>query len=95
MQLVFGRIPQIAGVVKASPGQRHAWRLVDAELRTKQVNFDKFTGHRFEDITNGERHPGDEEDPVEEETAVEPSSAPHETHPTGGRRVTGKNHDCC
>ena len=71
--------------------ERHTWQLVEAELPTKLVNFDEFSGHRFEDITNGERPPGEEEDPVEEQTVVEPSSEPHETHPTGGRRATGKN----
>ena len=51
--------------MKASPEQlipaaweereRHASRVVKAELRTKMVNFDKFSAHLFEDITNGER----------------------------------------
>ena len=64
--------------------------MVEAELRTKLENFEEFSGHRFEDITNGEGSPGGEEDPVEEETVVEPSSGPRETHPTGGRRVFEK-----
>ena len=56
----------------------------------KLVNFDEYSDNRFEDITNGERPPGEVEDPVDEETVLEPSSDPHETHPTGVRRVTGK-----
>ena len=85
-------------VVKVSPEQlrpaareeRHAWRLVEAELRTKLVNFDEFSGHRSEDITGGERPPREEEDPVEKETVREPPFGHQETHPTGGRRITGK-----
>ena len=65
-------------VVKASPEQlrpparelRRAWRSEEAELRTKLVNFDELPCHRFQDITNGERPPGEEEDLVEEETVL-------------------------
>ena len=50
-------------VVKTSPEQlrpaareeSHAWRLADAQLRTMLVKFGEFSGHRFEDTTNGER----------------------------------------
>ena len=70
--------------------ERHAWRLAEAELRTKLVNFDEFFGHRFEEITGGERPPSKEEDPVEEEAVREPLSEHQETDPTGGRRITGK-----
>ena len=59
-------------------------------MRAKLVNFDELSGHLFEDITNGEPTPGEEEDPVEEETVLEPSSAPQETHHTDGPRVAGK-----
>ena len=52
------------------------------------VNFDVF--YRFEDITNGERPPADEEEPAEEKTVPEPPLEERETHPTGGRRITGK-----
>ena len=38
------------------------WRLVEAELRTKRVNFDEFCAHFFADITNGERPPVDEDE---------------------------------
>ena len=79
------------GVVKASPEklrptareERHAWQLVEAELRTKLVNFDEFSGHRFEDITTGETPsvPVEEDDPVEEEMVFEPSSGSQEIHP--------------
>ena len=56
-------------VMKASPEQlrqagrenRHAWRLVEGELRAKRVNSDEFSGHRFEDITSGELPPAEEE----------------------------------
>ena len=61
-------ISSLGSVLKASPDlrqadreERHAWRLVDAELRTKLVDFDEFSGHRFEDITGGERPPAAEE----------------------------------
>ena len=62
------------------------------ELRTKLLNF---AGTRFEDMTDSERPPREEEDPPEEdppkeETVLEPSSGPQEIHPTGGRRVTGE-----
>ena len=56
-------------VMKASPEQlrqagrenRHAWRLVEGELRAKLVNSDEFSGHKFEDITSGELPPAEEE----------------------------------
>ena len=48
----------------AAREERHARRLVEAELLTKPVNFDEFSGHRFEDITIGERPPVDEEKPT-------------------------------
>ena len=81
-------------VVEASPEQlrhasreeRHAWRLVEAELRTKRVNFDEFSGHRLEDITSGERPPCEHEEPAEGGTVLEPAPAARETRPTGGRR---------
>ena len=47
---------------------------MEAGLRTKLVSC--------------ERPPGEEEEPVEEEVALEPPSGPQETHPTGDRRVT-------
>ena len=46
---------------QADREERHTWRLVDAELRTKLVDFDEFSGPRFEDITGGERPPAAEE----------------------------------
>ena len=51
----------LAQLRQADREERHAWRLVDAELRTKLVDFDEFSGHRFEDITGGERPPAAEE----------------------------------
>ena len=41
--------------------ERHAWRLFEAELRTKLVDSDEFCGHEFENLTGGERAPADEE----------------------------------
>ena len=66
------------------------WISVEAKLQTKLVNCDEFSDHRFEDIIRGERPSDGEKDLVEEETVLESSSGPPETHPTGGRRVTGK-----
>ena len=105
-------------VVKAAPEQmrpavreeRHAWRMVQAELRTKMVDLEHYSGQRFEDITGGER-PSDEvgEDaPPEPEDQAPPAEAPdaggqaehydlatdsgdeQEEHPTGRRRLRGK-----
>ena len=74
---------------RAAREERHAWRWVEAELRRKLVNFDEFSGHRFQDITNDERPPVDEEEAADEKTVPEPSPGRQETHPTGGRRITG------
>ena len=54
------------------------------------VTFDEFYGHLFEHITNGERPPIDEEEPADEETVLDLSPGQQETHPTSGRRITGK-----
>ena len=35
----------------------HAWRLVQARMRTNLGDFDEFSGPRFEDITGGEALP--------------------------------------
>ena len=39
---------------------------------------DEFFGHRFEDITDGERPPSEEEESADEETVLEPSLGPQE-----------------
>ena len=75
-------------VIKASPEQlrpaaceeRCVVRLVEAELRTKLVNFDEFSGHRFEDITNGKRPPPATED---EKTIPEAPPEEREASPNG------------
>ena len=59
-------------------------------MRTKLVNCDEFSGHRFEDTHETVNVLQVEDDPVEEETILKTSSGLHETHPTSGRRVTGK-----
>ena len=80
--------------IKASPKQlrpsareeRHAWRLVETRLRTNLVNFEEFSGHPFEDVTNGERPPVDEEELADEETVLEPLPGPQEAHPVESRQ---------
>ena len=74
---------------QADREERHAWRLVDAELRTKLVDFDEFSGHRFEDITGGERPPAAEE--VETWTNNPLSQNSPLRNSCGGRRGTGED----
>ena len=63
---------------------------MEAELQTKLVISDEFSGHWFKDITNDERPPVEEDSPAAEEMVLVPSSGSQEIHPTGGRHVTGK-----
>ncbi|CAK0910051.1 unnamed protein product, partial [Prorocentrum cordatum] len=81
-------------VVKASPEQmrpavreeRRAWRVVEAELRTKMVDLEHYSGQRFEDIAGGERLP---EAAAEEATPSSPA-APEPAHPGDSERVSGE-----
>lgn len=77
--------------VTASPEQmrlavreeRHAWRLVEAELRQSTMNLEEFSGARIKDITTEERPPT--------ETVETPEAQDEPTdHPTGHRRATRK-----
>ena len=79
------------GSIKTSPEQlrpaaregRHAWRLVEAELRTKLVNFDEFsgvTGLRTSRTVNVLKI--DEEEPADEDTVPESPPEQQEIHPT-------------
>ena len=54
---VWAWLGATTGLLSLAASSRHAWRLVEAELRARPVNFDELSGHRFEDITTGERPP--------------------------------------
>ena len=83
---------------KASPEQmrpagkeeRHAWRMVEAELRIKMAGLEHYSGQRFEGATGGERSPEAAKEAPPIPAAPE---SPMEASDGGDRDAAGRGND--